>query len=167
MKPPRLTALSSLGLGLLILTVSLSGGGSAMALGSAEPAIWPVRAQILRLPVIPYPNWKPGHRGLDVAADIGTLVRSPVFGRVVWVGDINHIPMVTIQSRAGFRHTVLPVTTALEVGDRISQREVVGVVELSDHCLVGNCLHWGIKKDGQYYDPRWFLPAHIFRLPPR
>lgn len=141
--------------------------GPAAALGSAEPAVWPVRAQILRLPVIPSPNWKPGHRGLDVAAEVGTLVRSPVFGTVVWVGQINHLPIVTIQSRAGYRHTLLPVTTALAVGERVAQREVIGVVEESAHCIDRNCLHWGVKKNGRYFDPRWFLPALIFRLPPR
>ena len=143
------------------------GTGTVAAATSTQVAIWPVRGALLRLPVIPFPNWKPGHRGLDISAPIGSLVRSPVTGWVYWVGTINGIPGLSIRTGAGYRHTLQPVSSALTVGDRVSQGKLIGVVEPSNHCATGACLHWGVKKDDRYFDPRWFVAPIYVRLPPR
>jgi murein DD-endopeptidase MepM/ murein hydrolase activator NlpD len=140
------------------------------ALAAASPtssAIWPVKGQLLRLPVIPFPNWKPGHRGLDISAESGTFVRSPVAGEVHWVGTINGIPGLSIRTSSDYRHTLSPVSSALNVGQQVFQGRLIGVVETSNHCGPMACLHWGVKKNGKYFDPRWFMSPLYVRLPPR
>ena len=151
----------------MIVCLSWLGSGTGAAAATAPAAIWPVSGQLLRLPVIPFPNWKPGHRGLDIAAPAGTLVRSPVTGWVHWAGTINGIPGISIRTSSRYRHTLSSVSTTLTAGQRVSQGRLIGVVEPSSHCGVIDCLHWGVKKDGKYFDPRWFVAPIYVRLPPR
>ncbi|MEY4322491.1 MAG: hypothetical protein RL410_272 [Actinomycetota bacterium] len=124
---------------------------------------WPLTGSILRLPVIPFPNWKPGHRGIDLAVGLGADIRAPATGTVSWVGSVNHIASITVVDRYGYRHTVLPIDTQLSVGDHVTRGEVLGTVATSDHCI-RTCLHWGIRKGRAYIDPRWLAPPLIYRL---
>jgi murein DD-endopeptidase MepM/ murein hydrolase activator NlpD len=127
-------------------------------------ADWPLKGIILRLPVIPVPNWKPGHRGIDLAAEPGATVRAPVSGNVKWVGTINGVTSLTIVDFHGYRHTLLPVETTAQIGDQVARGDVVATVGGGTHCK-RFCLHWGIRKARAYIDPRWLAPPLIYRLP--
>lgn len=146
------------------ITALISLAGVNGAAGWDSIADWPVRGAWLRLPVIPDPNWLPGHRGLDLAAAVGGPIRSPVSGLVVWVGEVNLVPGITIVDRLGLRHSLQPVTAAVEEGQEVLRGEVIGWLAAGQHCRV-SCLHWGVRQGRQYLDPRWLLPPTIRRLP--
>lgn len=148
--------------GCLVVIFSLSQPSAAIA-GEAI-ADWPIRGAWLRLPAIPDPNWLPGHRGLDLAGPVGMAVRSPVNGPVVWVGEIDHVPGITITDQLGNRHSLQPVAASVEIGDWVLRGEIIGAIADGDHCRV-SCLHWGVRAGRRYIDPRWLLPPAIRRLP--
>lgn len=131
---------------------------------AAPSADWPIGGAWVRLPVIPDPDWLPGHRGLDLAGYVGQLVRSPVSGNVFWVGEVNHVPAITIRSSGGLKHTLQPVRSNLAAGDPVSRGEPVGTISAGNHCRVA-CLHWSVREGRQYLDPRWLLPPWVYRLP--
>ena len=136
-------------------------GGADAASGTAA---WPMTGPWLRLPVIPEPNWLPGHRGIDIAGTVGQRVRSPVSGEVVWVGEVAGVPSLTVRDTSGRRHSLLPVDATVVVGDSVLKNETVGTLAPGNHCL-SDCLHWAVKLDGHYLDPRWLLPHILYRLP--
>lgn len=158
---------------------SLRTGGLAMALaavlsvvacvGSADAhikALWPAIGPLLRLPAIPWPNWKPGHRGIDIGVEEGTSLRSPVDGRVVWVGEVAKLPSISILSE-GLRFTLQPVTASVSVGDWVARGESVGIAVVSTHCGQRTCLHWSVRRGPDYLDPRWVAEPLLRRGSPR
>lgn len=149
---------------LLLLTLT-----AALAIGPAqaqEKALWPVRGAVLRLPSIPWPNWKPGHRGIDIAVSVGHEVHSPVDGRVVWVGQVARMPSISILAN-GLRFTLQPVSTAARVGDWVQRGEQIATAAASNHCGKLNCLHWSVRRGPDYLDPRWIAEPLLRRGSPR
>lgn len=135
-------------------------------LQAQDRALWPVRGQILRLPAIPWPNWKPGHRGIDLATESGSPVVSPAQGRVSWVGTVAGLPSVSVVS-AGLKYTMQPVNSTLAQGDWVGRGELVGTVAASGHCPMRGCLHWSVRRGADYLDPRWVAVPLVRRGSPR
>lgn len=150
----------------LLTTVVLALLAGSGPLQAQERAAWPAIGPIVRLPVIPWPNWKPGHRGIDLATEPGSTVVSPVQGRVSWVGTVAGLPSVSVVS-AGLKYTMQPVVGNLAQGDWVERGEAVGTVEVSDHCGLRNCLHWSVRRGSDYLDPRWVAVPLIRRGSPR
>lgn len=148
----------------LLVALSLTLGSNPAS--AAPRALWPVRGVILRLPAIPWPNWKPGHRGIDIAADPSTPVLSPASGRVVWVGVVADLPSISVVA-AGLKYTMQPVTSSLLKGDWVDRGQVIGEVDISDHCGATSCLHWSVRRGSDYLDPRWFAEPLLRRGSPR
>ena len=109
---------------------------------------WPVDdpqvEQQFERPINP---WAPGHRGVDLVAEQGTVILSPQAGTVT--------------------STFEPAVTELSVGDTISRRQPVGIVEgSSDHCE-DRCLHWGLKRGtADYLDPQQYAGSRKIVLKP-
>ena len=129
-------------------------------------ALWPAIGPLLRLPAIPWPNWKPGHRGIDIGIEAGASVRSPADGRVVWVGEVAHLPSISILSE-GLRYTLQPVTSTASVGDWVGRGDVIGTAVASTHCAQRTCLHWSVRRGADYLDPRWVAQPLLRRGSPR
>jgi hypothetical protein len=157
-----------------ILALSAAVVGLGLALNTPPSAIaadapkahWPAHGTILRLPAIPWPNWKPGHRGLDIQMSVDGTVESPVDGRIVWVGVVGEMPSVSVLAR-GLKHTLMPVTSDLTKGDWIDRGDVLGIVQPSDHCALRMCLHWSVRRGSDYLDPRWVAEPLLRRGSPR
>ena len=108
---------------------------------------WPVDdpqvEQQFERPINP---WAPGHRGVDLVAEQGTVILSPQAGTVSFAGKVAGKDVVSVRHRGGVTSTFEPAVTELSVGDTISRRQPVGIVEgSSDHCE-DRCLHWGLKR---------------------
>ncbi len=142
--------------------------GPSCASSSAQPpkAQWPARGAILRLPAIPWPNWKPGHRGIDIEMPLGGDVSSPVNGRVVWVGVVAHEPSISLVAD-GLKHTLVPVDSSLTKGDWVAAGEPVGALATSSHCGSRPCVHWSVRRGSDYLDPRWVAQPLLRRGSPR
>lgn len=100
--------------------------------------------------------WLAGHRGVDLAAPVGTPVLAPRDGVVSFAGHVVDRPVLTVLHDDGLRGSVEPVTARVGVGDRVVAGGVVGVVaDGTSHCRP-TCLHWGVRDGEVYLDP-WLL----------
>lgn len=100
----------------------------------------------------PAHDYGPGHRGLDVAADPGAVVRAPADGVVAFRGVVVDRPLITIEHADGLVTTLEPVSSLLAPGTPVAAGDEVGVVASGGHTLPG-ALHIGVRLDGVYINP--------------
>jgi murein DD-endopeptidase MepM/ murein hydrolase activator NlpD len=111
-----------------------------------------------RLASLPPQPWLAGHRGLDLAADVGETVASPAAGVVTYVGFVVNRPVVSIRHDQGLVSSLEPVDSTAVVGDIVARGQPIGsVAETPLHCARHQCLHWGLRINGTYVDPLDFL----------
>ncbi|MFT4218413.1 MAG: peptidoglycan DD-metalloendopeptidase family protein [Micropruina sp.] len=124
----------------------LAGAPESRAFGSVRPVPGPV----VRGYDPPANDWLPGHRGVDLAAPVGTVVRAAASGRVSVAQVIAGRGVVTIV-HGELRTTYEPVRASVRVGDQVAAGDPIGTVE-AGHCD-GGCLHFGLKRGDDYLDP--------------
>ena len=130
------------------------------------PYTWPVDGPIVR-PFDPPPRpWLPGHRGVDLGAPAGSLVRA-VTGGVVWfAGRVATRPLVSVAHPNGTRTTYEPVEPLVSAGEAVSAGDVIGTL-LAGHAGCDNpCLHLGLRHGDTYLDPLSLLGLGRVRLLP-
>lgn len=139
----------------LVAWAALGVGGPSGAAGrAAEPVLaLPVAdGRIADLARIPEPDWRPGHRGIDVAAAPDAVVMSPGSGRVAFVGVVAGRPVVSIDLDVGVRASLEPVVGTVEEGARVTRGDPVGVAT-TEHAHCAGCVHWGLRDGERYIDP--------------
>ncbi|WP_298582414.1 M23 family metallopeptidase [uncultured Kocuria sp.] len=144
------------------LVLSFALGAAALSPGSAaQQWAWPLapRPAVVGDWVPPAQRWARGHRGVDLEAAPGATVRAPAAGTVSFVGFVVDRPVLTLDHGRGLRSSFEPVESALVAGDRVHRGQVVGVLRGRDHCGPGSCLHWGVRRDGDYVNPLGFVGA--------
>lgn len=128
--------------------------------GAATPAqwTWPVGPprDLLRPFEAPASSYAAGHRGIDIGAGPGSPVRAPADGVVSFAGVVVDRPVLSIQHADDLVSSVEPVTAVVAAGERVSAGQVVGVVATGAHCT-DRCLHFGVRRHGQYISPMLFL----------
>lgn len=105
----------------------------------------------------PVAAWSSGHRGVDLAARTGDVVRSMAAGTVLFAGTIAGKPVVSV----GYpgpdrpRSTYEPVIPSVAVGQQVAEGAVLGTVAvIGGHCGgTRGCLHVGLRTDTRYLDP--------------
>ncbi len=130
----------------LTWVVLVAGALESGAFGSVRPVPGPV----VRGFDPPAKDWLPGHRGVDLAAPVGSSVRAAASGRVSVARVIAGRGVVTIV-HGELRTTYEPVRARVRVGDQVDAGDVIGTVE-AGHCASG-CLHFGLKRGDEYLDP--------------
>jgi len=111
-----------------------------------------------RLASLPAQPWLAGHRGLDLAADVGEPVTSPAAGIVTYVGFVVDRPVVSIRHDQGLVSSFEPVDSTAVVGDIVARGQAIGTVAKTPlHCAPRQCVHWGVRLDGTYVDPLDYL----------
>lgn len=156
--------------------------GVAGAAG-ATAVVLPVDGPVTRLFVRPAERWSRGHRGVDLAAEPGTPVRSPVTGTVEFAGPVAGRTVLTVVRGDGLRCSLEPLADVVEAGTPVAAGDVVGVVAgqgrvgaggeagaggagATGHCGRTSCVHWGARRDGDYIDPLGLLePVTTVLLP--
>lgn len=130
------------------------------------PYTWPVDGPIVRGFDPPPKPWLPGHRGVDIGAPAGSLVRAVTGGVVFFAGVVASRPLVSIAHPNGTRTTYEPVQPLVSAGDRVAAGDVIGTL-LPGHSGCGKpCLHWGLRQGEIYLDPLSLLGlAHVRLLP--
>jgi murein DD-endopeptidase MepM/ murein hydrolase activator NlpD len=111
--------------------------------------------------------WLPGHRGVDLAAEPGVVVRAAGAGVVLFAGMVAGRPVVSVSHSAGLRTTYEPVRPGVKAGDRLRPGDPLGVL-LPGHagCPAAACLHWGLRRGDEYLDPLALLGLGRVRLLP-
>ena len=117
----------------------------------------------------PPPNrFGAGHRGVDLGAPAGTVVRAAGAGRVVFAADLAGRGVVSIEHAGGLRTTYEPVTATVAAGAAVAAGQPIGVLEPGHAgCAPADCLHWGARlPDRVYLDPMSLLTGWAVRLWP-
>lgn len=152
--------------------------------GCSAPMVWPLRtaggreaARVLVPARIPRPDWKPGHRGIDVLVGAGGFVVAPDTAVVRFAGSVGGKDVVSLtvgtSGSPSDRHrgtlvvSFEPAKTDLAVGDRVPRGARVASLEgASGHCAPG-VAHVGVRRSGMYVDPAVALrPSRIVLKPP-
>lgn len=150
-----------LGSAAIVLLTTLAAPVSAQSSpGAAPPWKWPLEAprEIVRPFIAPATPYAAGHRGIDLAAPEGTPVYSPADGIVYFTGTVVDRPVVSIRHSDELISSFEPVQTTLVAGDVVRRGDAVGRVVLASaqHCVT-SCLHFGVRRHGQYVSPMNYL----------
>ncbi len=134
---------------------------------------WPVSAPppVLRGWEPPATPYGPGHRGIDLGASEGTVVRAAAAGRVVFAGPVGGRGVVSVElpgtGSPPLRTTYEPVVASVRKGDVVEAGQPLGVLDGADayHCGTP-CLHWGLRRGKTYLNPLSLLPPELLGLGP-
>ncbi|WP_406480169.1 murein hydrolase activator EnvC family protein [Streptomyces platensis] len=150
------------------------GAPTAPAAPPDKDRSWPVGGPAGAQPTVvrgwePPPSpWAAGHRGVDLAASAGAVVRAAAPGRVAYAGTVAGRGVLTLEvSRSGhppLRTTYEPVRSTVRKGQRVKAGQPVAVLQPDGpfHCREP-CLHWGLRRDKSYLDPLSLLPRSVLR----
>ncbi|MGA5099015.1 murein hydrolase activator EnvC family protein [Streptomyces lavendulocolor] len=151
-----------------------SGSVGVRAVGVRAVGVWPVgppRPAVVRGWEPPASAYGPGHRGVDLSAPPGTVVRAAAAGRVSFAGPVagRGVLSVTLTATGAppLRTTYEPVRPLVRPGADVTAGQVVAVVApgAGAHCAPA-CLHWGLRRGDTYLDPLSLLPTALLRRPP-
>lgn len=154
----------------ILIVASLVGwapGGGVLGDGvlGSPPAIaahawtWPVKPKpaVSRSFQPPAQKWLSGHRGVDLSAAPGTQLHSPASGTVTFTGVVVDRPVITVDHGNGLKSSFEPVDATVQRGDTVSQGEVIGRIAGAGHCPPADCVHWGVRRNGEYVNPLQFV----------
>lgn len=132
------------------------------------PGVWPLhpRPEVVSAFDPPSSTYGAGHRGVDLAGEVGQVVRAAVPGRVTFAGVIAGVGVVVV-GHGATRTTYQPVRASVAVGAEVTAGDEVGRLErFGSHCAPRSCLHWGLVEGGTYLDPLTLVGAGPVRLLP-
>ena len=114
--------------------------------------VWPTTGaqQVVRDFEAPLTPWGPGHRGLDLAASSDVVV-APVSGTLSFAGFVVDRAVLTITTAEGWKVSLEPVSTDLDIGSQISRGDLLGTLE-EGHCRE-RCVHIGLRVGDRYRSP--------------
>ena len=120
---------------------------------------------------LPDQRWQPGHRGVDLSAVPGAVVRAAGPGRVQFAGQVAGRGVISIRHGGDLVTTYEPVTAIVRRGQTIRRGETIGtVVTGHEDCRAAACLHWGARRGrgraAVYLNPLALLGAVRMRLKP-
>ncbi len=141
----------------------------AAAPAPRSQGVWPLapRPDVVRGFAPPAQRWETGHRGVDLAAAPGRVVRTALAGRVAFAGKVAGRGVVAVD-HGSVRTTYEPVLPSVAAGDHVSAGAVLGRLTLfGSHCFPLACLHWGLVEGrDRYLDPLSLVGAPPVMLLP-
>lgn len=160
----------------LALPIALMVVGLGTASPPAQPFAaqgwpWPVRGPVIRGFDPPDDPFGAGHRGIDIAAPIGTTVVAPTAGTVAFAGKVGGHLFVTLDHGEELTSTYswLSATSVTE-GDTVSAGQPFASTGTGHPGSVVPHLHFGVRLAGAYLDPLAFLAdlgvVDLIRLAP-
>jgi len=130
------------------------------ASGATDPGTWawPVAGPVIGAYDPPDSPFGSGHRGIDVAAAIGTIVVAPADGTVSFAGPVGGRRFVTIDHGDGLRSTVSFVE-ALQVrtGDVVTRGQSIASSGTGHTGSTIPHVHFGVRIGEIYQDPLVYL----------
>jgi murein DD-endopeptidase MepM/ murein hydrolase activator NlpD len=130
------------------------------------PALWmPVTGPLVRGFDARAGPYGPGHRGIDIAAPVGELVRAPAAGRVVFAGPVAGVNWVTLVVAPGVLVTLGPLLDPVVTATRVRSKAPVGRIGPGHTATraapatpaAPAALHLSVRVDGVYVDPLAYL----------
>lgn len=137
-------------------------------IGSGRGWVVPLRGalSVVRGFAPPTEPWGAGHRGVDLAAAPGAVVRAAGAGVVLYAGPLAGRGVVSVQHVA-VRTTYEPLRPLVQRGQHVQAGQPIGVLaKPGSHCTPDACLHWGLISGETYLDPLALLRRGPVRLLP-
>jgi murein DD-endopeptidase MepM/ murein hydrolase activator NlpD len=127
---------------------------------------WPVTGPVVRGFDPPDSPYGSGHRGIDIAAPVGTSVRAAAGGVVTFAGPVGGRLFVTLDHGAGLESTYSFLDAlAVRRGDVVSQGQPIGRSGTGHAGDVVPNLHFGVRLADVYVDPLDYLgPVEVWRF---
>lgn len=139
----------------------------------ATPWLSPISPLVVERPFsAPAGPYAPGHRGVDLRADPGAIVRAPAAGVVRVAGTVAGKHVVSIEhphrilGRLGWRTTYEGVAAAVAVGDQVRAGDRIGTAigRMTGDAHTGG-VHWGLKHGRTYADPLLLVRHRVVLKP--
>ena len=112
---------------------------------------WPLSPAIQTRPyVAPQTAYGSAHRGLDLVAKPGTVLRMPFDGRVIFVGRVVDRTVLTVSNSPDWLLSFEAIASTVHIGDRVSRGAAIARVANGPHCA---CIHIGVRWRGMYVNP--------------
>lgn len=144
-------------LSLLIIVAGAFSFTAAQA-DAATPWTWPVTGAIVRGFDPPDDPYGAGHRGVDIAAAIGTVVVAPDAGVVTFAGKVGGRLFLTIDHGGGISSTCSWLSSVLvHKNDHVVRGQPVATTDWGHADLPVPHLHFGVRLNGAYVDPMAYL----------
>jgi murein DD-endopeptidase MepM/ murein hydrolase activator NlpD len=157
----------------LALMLGLGLVGAAPAAAGDARLDWPLRPApaVVGAFDAPSPDWKPGHRGVDLAGAPGQAVYAAGTATVVFAGLVAGRPVVSLAHPGGLHTSYEPVRAVVRAGQSVTAATVIGELEAGHPgCQASACLHWGAMwgpaSGAHYVDPLGLLKSVPIRLKP-
>lgn len=134
----------------------------------SREGVWPLqpRPQVRHGFDPPGSPWGAGHRGVDLAGEVGAAVHAARAGTVVFAGRLAGRGVVVV-SHGPTRTTYEPVDAVVHVGDHVEKGSAIGVLRRGgSHCFPAACLHWGLLRGDTYLNPLSLVGGGPVRLLP-
>jgi septal ring factor EnvC (AmiA/AmiB activator) len=98
-----------------------------------------------------------GHRGIDLATQVGEPVLSPADGEISFVGKVGYRNVISVRFGNSLTASMEPVCSDLVEGTFVLMGEEIGLVCEPDpeyiwHCSE-TCLHFGTRSEAGYFSP--------------
>ena len=152
---------------LLVVAVALCSQVAGAARSNAAGTFaWPVTGPVIRGfegPATPYSS---GHRGIDIAVELGTPIQAPEAGVVTFAGRVAGSVFLTIDHGGGIRTSYSWLSQlAVSKGAIVSRGQVVAFTGRGHPDTEVPHLHFGVRRGGVYVDPLDYLePASVVDL---
>jgi murein DD-endopeptidase MepM/ murein hydrolase activator NlpD len=127
---------------------------------------WPIVGPVIRGFDPPDSPFGSGHRGIDIAAPVGTPVRAATTGSITFAGPVGGRLFVTVGHGAGLESTYSFLdSVAVRRGDVVSQGQVIARSGTGHAGDIVPGLHFGVKLSDIYVDPFEYLgPVEVWRF---
>ena len=165
----RLSPAAVLLTALFTLVLLPAPGEARVSAPRAEPRFgWPlpVPHPVVRPFAAPASPYGPGHRGVDLAGEVGAPVFAAGAGVVVFAGPVAGRSVVSLEHEGGLRTTYEPLIVHVTAGQRVAAGAVLGLLLPGHAGCAGACLHWGARRGEEYLDPLGLLGRGRLRLLP-
>jgi murein DD-endopeptidase MepM/ murein hydrolase activator NlpD len=137
---------------------SVPGLSSAQAAPAYGSYSWPVHGEVIRPFDPPDTPFGSGHRGIDIAAPLGTPVGAAADGVVAFAGPVAGGLFVSVDHPDGVRTTYSWLGSLLvRRGDRVGRGHVLGTSGRGHVGLEPPHLHFGARVGDVYIDPMLLL----------
>jgi murein DD-endopeptidase MepM/ murein hydrolase activator NlpD len=156
------------------LVLATAGTVAPATAASLPPYLRPVRGAILRHFEPPPTPYAAGHRGIDMAAPVGTPVLAANDGVVAFAGPVAGRLFASIDHPDGIRTTYSFLSAVyVKKGQNIVRGQTIAASGTGDGSSPQPHLHFGARTGGDYIDPEPLLldglrrdPGQAIRLAP-
>ncbi len=128
---------------------------------ASMPSIWPTRGWVTSTfgtRTDPFTGQRTMHQGLDIAGPIGTEIRAPANGTVVFAGTQGNLGKTLVVDHGNGVKTYYSHLSEMfvRVGDVVSRRQLIAAMGNTGRST-GPHLHYEVRVNGIPEDPRKFI----------